>query len=123
MDFKEPTSIYQQIADFGIDQVLHGNWIAKERIPSVRVLAGEVGVNPNTVMRAFDYLNKEGIIYNERGRGFFVEEKGKAKAKALRRTQFILTTLPQLQRDLDLLDISHQELIGLLDHQQKEQLR
>lgn len=119
MDFKEPTSIYQQIADYGLDQVLHGNWLVNERIPSVRKLAGEVGVNPNTVMRAFDFLSREGIIFNERGKGFFVAEAGKQKARALRRTAFIHNTLPQLQRDLDLLDIDHQELLQLLDHQLK----
>ncbi|PHI20934.1 GntR family transcriptional regulator [Lewinellaceae bacterium SD302] len=116
MDFKEPTAIYQQIADYGLDQVLTGNWSANERIPSVRKLAGEVGVNPNTVMRAFDFLDREGIIYNERGKGFFVSTDGKAKAQSIRRQQFINTTLPQLAHELELLDISHDELLALLNN-------
>ena len=116
MDFKEPTAIYQQIADYGLDQVLNGSWAKSERIPSVRSLAGEVGVNPNTVMRAFDYLDREGIIYNQRGRGFFVSEDGQNKARALRKEQFMLNTLPQLSSDLALLKISPEELLQLLNN-------
>lgn len=121
MDFKEPTAIYQQIADYGLDQVLNGNWTQEERIPSVRSLAGEVGVNPNTVMRAFDYLDREGIIFNQRGRGFFVASDGLKKAKSLRKEQFILNTLPQLASDLELLNISPKELIEMLQQLKTKQ--
>lgn len=114
MDFKEPTSIYQQIADYGLDQILDGHWPTGERIPSVRGLAGEVGVNPNTVMRAFDRLSREGIIYNERGRGFFVSPEGPDRARSLRRAAFVATTLPRLARDLQLLRISPTELLEML---------
>lgn len=115
MDFKEPTAIYQQIADYGLDQILSGHWAIEERIPSVRSLAGEVGVNPNTVMRAFDYLDREGIIYNQRGKGFYVSKDGLENARTLRKNQFMQTTLPQLASDLSLLKISTDELIEMLN--------
>ncbi|MCX8210992.1 MAG: GntR family transcriptional regulator, partial [Lewinella sp.] len=54
--------IYRQIANFGIEQVLAGSWNDGEKIPSVRQLAAEVGVNPNTVMHAYDYLKDLNII-------------------------------------------------------------
>ena len=67
MEFRKQKSIYQQIADRLMDQLLAGTPPADERMPSVRDVAVSLGVNPNTVMRSFDYLQQEGIIYNRRG--------------------------------------------------------
>jgi len=106
--------IYRQIADFGIDQVLSGAWVDGERIPSVRQLAAEVGVNPNTVMNAYDHLKSLAIIKTERGRGFFVTDTGRQAAIALRRGAFIEEELPKLRRNLDLLGIGRDELNELL---------
>ncbi len=106
--------IYHQIAEFGIEQVLSGAWQNGGRIPSVRQLAAEVGVNPNTVMSAYDHLKSLNIIETQRGRGFFVTESGHESAISLRRTQFIESEIPKLKRNLELLNISMEELSGLL---------
>ena len=116
------SGIYRQIADYGIDQVLSGAWIDGERIPSVRQLAAEVGVNPNTVMNAYDHLKDMEIIETRRGLGFFVSEAGRRAALAVRRAQFIEQELPRLRRTLEVLGISSTELSKLLypsqDHEQ-----
>lgn len=115
MQIKETTGgIYVQIAEFGIEQVLSGAWADGERIPSVRQLAAEAGVNPNTIMHAYDHLKEMDIIETQRGRGFFVRPDGKSRAVALRRQQFIETELPKLRRNLDLLGIGLEELSTLL---------
>jgi len=119
MEFQDQSAIYQQIANFGIDQVLERSWQVGERIPSVRQLAAEVGVNPNTVMHAYRYLEDKGIIYNQRGRGFFVGESGLDEATALRRQDFIERTLPKLVSDLELLAISPTELVDIINNYQK----
>ena len=56
MDFKETQAIYLQIVDLVCDHIVTGKWKAQERIPSVRELGVQLEVNPNTVMRAYDYL-------------------------------------------------------------------
>ena len=56
MDFKETQAIYLQIVDLVCDHIVTGKWKAQERIPSVRELGVQLDVNPNTVMRAYDYL-------------------------------------------------------------------
>jgi DNA-binding transcriptional regulator YhcF (GntR family) len=56
MQFKESQAIYLQIADYVCEQVLLKEWKTDERIPSVRELAVQLEVNPNTVMRTFDFL-------------------------------------------------------------------
>ncbi|NJC24610.1 GntR family transcriptional regulator [Neolewinella antarctica] len=106
--------IYEQIADYGMEQILAGEWLDGERIPSVRQLAAEIGVNPNTVMSAYDRLKEQAIISTVRGRGFFVAEGGKAAAVALRRTEFIRQQIPSIRRNLSLLGISVDELSYLL---------
>ena len=113
----QPTNqgIYRQIADFGIEQVLAGTWGNGEKIPSVRQLAAEVGVNPNTVMNAYDYLKDLEIIETKRGLGFFVSSAGRNAAIALRRSVFIEEELPRFKRTLDLLGISLEDLNQLLN--------
>ena len=72
MNFKESKAIYLQIADRICDEILLGQLGEEERIPSVREYAAIVEVNANTVMRSFDYLQSQNIIYNKRGIGYFV---------------------------------------------------
>jgi len=110
-------SYYQQIADFSIDQVLSGAWADGEQIPSVRQLAADAGVTPNTVMHAFSHLKDMAIIETQRGKGLFVTANGRATAVAMRRKHFIETEIPKLQRNLDLLNISLEELTELLNPQ------
>ena len=72
MKFKESKSIYLQIADRICDEILQGQYMEEERIPSVREYAATVEVNANTVVRTYDYLQGQEIIYNKRGIGYFV---------------------------------------------------
>ncbi len=120
MQFRDPTAIYEQISDYGIEQILLGNWLPEERIPSVRGLAAELGVNPNTVQRAYADLDAAGLLYNERGRGFFVAADGPREARTLRRKTFVEQKLPRLAADLHLLQIDHDELISLLQQLQNQ---
>lgn len=118
IEFQEKSAIYQQIADYGINQVLHHAWEVGDKVPSVRQLAAEVGVNPNTVMHAYTYLQQQGILLNKRGLGLFVDEQGLEKAIALRKREFIERTLPRLIEDLRLLQISPTELVDILNNHQ-----
>jgi len=73
VDFSDSSkAIYLQIADRIADDVLRGVYKPDCRIPSVREYAAEVQVNANTVMRAYDYLSQQGVIYNKRGVGYFI---------------------------------------------------
>lgn len=114
MDFTENNPIYLQIADIFCESILSGKWKENERIPSIRELAIELEVNPNTAIRAFALMETEGVIYNKRGIGFFVANGGFEKAKDLMKKEFIAKQLPQLKKTLSLLSISTNELIDLL---------
>ena len=110
MKFKESKSIYLQIADRICDEILQGQYKEEERIPSVREYAATVEVNANTVVRSFDYLQGQDIIYNKRGLGYFVAQEGRERILGLRKEVFLKEELPEFFRQLKTLDISMKEI-------------
>ena len=70
MQFRESRAIYLQIADYICERILLKQWKTDERIPAVRELAVQLEVNPNTVMRTYEFLQSQNIIQNQRGIGF-----------------------------------------------------
>ena len=68
--------IYLQIAQQLRSAIAAGVYRPGESLPSLRALAVQVQVNPNTVQRAYDELLRQGIAYSQRGRGLFVSEQG-----------------------------------------------
>ena len=110
MNFKESKPIYLQIADRICDEILQGQYKAGERIPSVREYAATVEVNANTVVRSFDYLQGQDIIYNKRGLGYFVAPEGRDRILALRKEAFLRDELPEFFRQLKTLDIPLEEV-------------
>ena len=83
MNYNTNQSIFIQIAERICDRVLSGNYKADSRIPSVRELAVEMEVNPNTVMRSFERLQANEIIYNKRGIGYFVASDAEQKIREM----------------------------------------
>jgi GntR family transcriptional regulator len=110
MDFKASTPIYLQIADYVSERILLKEWPIDERIPSVRELAVTLEVNPNTVMRTFDFLQQQEIIYNQRGIGYHVSGNAIKNVLAYRKQQFIENEMPQIFRNMYLLDIQADDL-------------
>lgn len=106
MQFSEDKPIWRQIYELIAMRILSGEWMESERIVSVRELAAEVGVNPNTVMRSYEKLDADGIIFNRRGIGYFVAEGAKEHIKQLERQKFIDEELPKLRERLALLGLT-----------------
>ena len=77
MEFKNNKSIALQIADNLSERILNGAIAIEEKIPSVRELAAEMGVNPNTIVRSYAELQSKNIISNQRGIGYFVSNEAK----------------------------------------------
>ncbi|HVG15326.1 MAG TPA: GntR family transcriptional regulator [Chitinophagaceae bacterium] len=110
MQFRETVSIYLQIAEFICEKILLKSWAVDERIPSVRELAMQLEVNPNTVMRTYEFLQQQNIIYNQRGIGYFVGPDAIKNATQYRKTEFMDTELPALFRNMYLLGMDVEEL-------------
>ncbi len=110
MEFNENQAIYMQIADYFCENILQKKWQEGEKIPSIREIAVQVEVNPNTAMRTFSYLQDKGIIFNKRGIGYFVADNGYEKTLELKKEQFVEEELPQMFRTLDLLRMEFKDL-------------
>lgn len=110
MEFNNQQPIYLQIAELICEKILLKIFREDERIPSVREMAVQLEVNPNTVMRTFEFLQGNDIINNKRGVGYFVSADGIAKATALRKSEFMDTELPKIFKTAQLLNISIEEL-------------
>ena len=114
MEFNENRSIYLQICDAICEQILSGTLRPDERIPSVREYGAEIGVNPNTVMRSYEKLTGEGIIYNRRGIGYFISADAREIVLEAQRKEFLENELPALARKMTLLGISEERLFDSL---------
>ena len=110
MEFRDNQAIYLQIADFFCENILLQKWSPGDRIPSVREMAVNIEVNPNTVMRTFNYLQEKGIIFNKRGIGYFVSEDGFEKTRTLKKDDFITNELPMFFKAMGLLNLSLEDL-------------
>lgn len=111
MEFKETQAIYLQIGDYICENILTGKWKTDERILSIRELGVNLEVNPNTVMRTYEFLQNQGIIYNKRGIGYYVSEDAPAKIKSYRKAIFMEHELPQFFKNMLLLGMDMDEVI------------
>lgn len=110
MIFKDSKAIYLQIADKICDDVMTGTLTAGSRIPSVREYAASVEVNANTVMRTYDYLAQQEVVYNKRGIGFFISDDARDRIVETRRRSFLNDEINYFFKQLNLLDISADDL-------------
>lgn len=78
IDYRDARPIYEQVADGIEDLIVHGVYGADAQLPSVRQLATDLSINPNTIQRAFAVLETRGVIYSVKGRGNFVSADGAA---------------------------------------------
>ena len=105
MNFTADKPIYLQIADRLCDRILSGELKGDDRIPSVREYGAEIGVNPNTMMRSYDKLLSEEILYNKRGLGYFVAPDAREKVLSVQREAFLREELPVIRRRMQLLGL------------------
>lgn len=105
MDFHGEKPIYLQIADVFCENILSGVLKADDRIPSVREYGAQIGVNPNTVMRVYEKLTADGIIYNKRGIGYFVSPDARENILEAQRADFLEREVPAIKRKMELLGL------------------
>ena len=114
MEYNEHKPIYLQNVDLMQEKILQGDWREEERIPSVREMGAMVGVNPNTIVRSYQLLESQEIIYNKRGLGYFVKDGAVARIKENVKNEFIANELPQFKAKAQMLGITKDELVELL---------
>ena len=119
MNFSNDKAIYLQIVDRLCDEILSGKYQDDDRIPSVREYAVLLEVNTNTAVKAYEQLAREEIIYNKRGLGYFVTQGAKKQILKERKKDFMKERLPELFRQMALLDITLEDVKVAYEMQQK----
>ncbi len=122
LDITSRVPIYRQIVDQVRLQVARGELQGGVRMPSVRDLALELRINPNTVARAYRELEHEGIVVPQHGRGVFVAQR-KAKVPAAQRRRLIAQHLDELLVAAWKLGVGPRELIEQLERRAAEFFR
>ncbi len=107
LNYRDAKPIYEQIKE-GIRHLLLTNAIAAdEKLPSVRELASNLAINPNTIQRAYKELESEGYVYSMKGKGTFASATDFLHKS---REQELLTTFDDVVTELFVLDVSREEL-------------
>lgn len=122
-DFKQDRAIYLQMAERICDEILAGKYNADERIPSVRELAVLLEVNTNTVVKTYDLLLQWGIIYTKRGLGYFVTGNAHQKIRQTKGEKFMNDNLPELFRQMELLDIPIETVVRQWNEFNKKKMK
>ena len=111
MIYQNERAIYVRIAERICDDILSGKYAEEERVPSVRELAAEYEVNTNTALRAFDILQRDGILAQQRGIGMLVERGARRRIRAARRKAFMEHDMPDFFRRLRLLGMTIDDVV------------
>ena len=76
IDYRDPHPIYEQVKE-GLKRLMVTGGLAEgEKLPSVRALASSLAINPNTIQRAYEALEREGYLCTAAGKGSFAAERG-----------------------------------------------
>ena len=111
LDYRDARPIYTQIVDNFRSQIVAGILLPGEKLPSVRELAGELTINPNTIQRAYRELETDGWIASVAGKGSFVCGM---PLMPHREQQAMLSTFDATVEALEKLGISKEQLIQRL---------
>ena len=110
LNYRDTRPIYEQIYDGLRRLMLTGAIAPEEKLPSVRELAAELAINPNTIQRAYGELETEGYVYSVSGRGSFVAGTDSGQAQRIRE---LTEQLKPLLEELKALGYTQQSLEAL----------
>lgn len=113
IDYRDARPIYEQIVD-GVEMLaLRGALPAGSQLPSVRQLAMELSINPNTIQRAYAELERRGVIYSAKGRGNFISDETAVLCK--RRLDEIGAQMHALAEQARALGAEEEQICGWLE--------
>lgn len=117
-EFETSKPIYLQIVDKIYQQIVRGEIMPGEKLPSVREMAIQAGVNPNTIQRSYGEMERMGVVETKRGQGTFVIE-GESIVEKLK-TSMQMEIISQFVKSMEELGISRQQMLAKLENFLKE---
>ena len=113
IDLKNPKPIFEQVKDGFKNLIIIGVLSSDEKIPSVREMAQELAINPNTIQKAYRELEAEGYVYQVVGKGTFVAKVEPGENQV--RIAELMLKVEDLSRELIYLGVAKAEIIAILD--------
>lgn len=120
IDYKDRRPIYEQVVERFQELILHRVLEPGTQLPSVRNLAMELSINPNTIQRAYTELERKGYIYTVKGRGSFIAGNGRLLNEKMGE---ILHEFDVLVKESKGIGISRDELIQRINEGYKEGIK
>ena len=111
LNYRDSRPIYEQIKDGLRKLIVTGAMQPDEKLPSVRALATQLSINPNTIQRAYNELETEGYIYSVPGKGSFAA--GHQEADDVRRSE-LLSQIRGIAAELKYLGATAEELAAIV---------
>ncbi len=111
LDLKDSRPLYEQIVERFKHLILCGALPEDEKLPSVRNLAMELSINPNTIQKAYGELEREGFIYSVKGRGNFVAANNRLKEA---KKEELKTQILALVKEGESIGLTREEVVQLL---------
>ena len=111
LNYWDSRPIYEQIKDGLRRMVVSGALAPDEKLPSVRALATQLSINPNTIQRSYNELEAEGLIYSVPGKGSFVSPDRSAD---LQRQLELTEKFREIAAELRYLGVGQEELLALV---------
>ena len=115
LDYRDSRPIYEQVQDGLRKLMVTGVLQEGEKLPSVRALAGQLAINPNTIQRAYEALEREGYVYSIGGKGSFVAPRREVDNS---RRDELLKQLDEAVKELLFLGVTREELIKRMEAQE-----
>ena len=112
LDYRDARPIYGQIKDSLRRLIVAGALGPDEKLPSIRALAMDLSINPNTIRRAYTELEREGFIYSVPGKGSFAAVTG--REDPARRAE-LMEKLREIIAELRYLNVPDQEILALIE--------
>ena len=109
INYRDPRPIYEQVRDGLRTLIVSGALAGGEKLPSVRELASQLAINPNTIQRAYRALEQEGYLYSVPGKGSFAAPRAEIDTQ---RRDKLLHTLDETVRELNYLGVTREALIA-----------
>ena len=111
LDYRDARPIYTQITENFRAQIASGILQPGDKLPSVRELAGQLAINPNTIQRAYAELEGEGFLYSVPGKGSFAQLQADSTRA---RKEELMAKVRELVQELRLLNVSDEEIAAMI---------
>lgn len=120
LDYKDRRPIYEQIVDRYKEMILKGILEPDSQLPSVRTLAMELSINPNTIQRAYAELEHQGFTYSVKGKGSFITL---SESLLQQKKKEIAMGIDKLVKEAKILKITEEQFIEMVRTWYKEEYK